>query len=126
MKFTVEKQDKYTLLQLLDEKLDSTLAPKLKSELVTYHAEGMKNLILDLSNVKYSDSSGLSALLVANRLCSDSNGIFVLSGVKDHVMKLIKISQLDSVLNMMPTVDEAVDAIFLNELESDLKENSKE
>jgi hypothetical protein len=40
-------------------------------------------------------------------------------------MKLIKISQLDSVLDIMPTVQEAVDAVYLNELGNDLdKENA--
>ena len=44
----------------------------------------------------------------------------------DHTMKLIKISQLDSVLNILPTVEEAVDAVFMNELENDLKEGEEE
>lgn len=108
------------LIQLNETKLDSTVSPKLKSEFVTLHAEGNKNIILDLSQVKYIDSSGLSAILVANRLSQDAGGIFVLAGVTDHVMKLIKISQLDSVLDIMPTVQEAVDAVFINELENDL------
>ncbi len=43
-----------------------------------------------------------------------------MAGVTDHVMKLIKISQLDSVLDIMPTVQEAIDAVFINELENDL------
>jgi anti-sigma B factor antagonist len=123
MKYSVDKQEKYTLIQLDEEKLDTTLAPKLKSELVTFNAEGTKNLILDLSKVKYCDSSGLSALLVANRLCHDSDGVLVISGVRDHVHKLIKISQLESVFNLMPTVEESVDAIFMSEIENDLKKD---
>ena len=62
MKFTVDKQEKYTMLKLHEEKLDSSVAPQLKSELITLHAEGVQNIILDLSEVKYTDSSGLSAL----------------------------------------------------------------
>jgi len=120
MKYTIDKQEKYMLIQLNETKLDSTVSPQLKSEFVTLHAEGHKNIILDLSQVKYIDSSGLSAILVANRLSQDAGGIFVLAGVTDHVMKLIKISQLDSVLDIMPTVQEAVDAVFINELENDM------
>ena len=120
MRYIVDKQEKYTLIQLEEEKLDTTLAPKLKSELVTFNAEGIKNLILDLSKVKYCDSSGLSALLVANRLCQESDGVLVLSGVRDHVHKLLKISQLEQVFNLLPTVEESVDAIFMSEIENDL------
>lgn len=120
MKFLVDKQEKYTLIQLLEEKLDSTISPALKSELVTINAEGIKNLIIDLASVKYIDSSGLSSILVANRLCSNDGGILVLTHVNDHAMKLIKISQLDTVLNILPTKEEGIDAVFMNEIENDL------
>lgn len=120
MKYSIDKQDKYMLIRLDESKLDSTVSPQLKSEFVTLNAEGNKNIIVDLSQVKYIDSSGLSAILVGNRLSQDQDGIFVLAGVTDHVMKLIKISQLDSVLDIMPTVQEAIDAVFINELENDL------
>lgn len=121
MKYTIDKQDKYLTLTLHEEKLDSNIAPDLKSELITLHAEGVRNIILDLSDVKYTDSSGLSALLVGNRVVQEEGGMFVLSCLSDHTSKLIKISQLDSVLNILPTVAEAVDTIFMNEIENDLK-----
>ena len=126
MKYTVDKQEKYTLLQLNEMKLDATVSPQLKSEFVTLNAEGNKNIIADLSQVKYIDSSGLSAILIGNRLCQDADGSFFLAGVTDHVMKLIKISQLDTVLDLLPTVEEAVDAVFMNELENDLRKGEKE
>ena len=126
MKYTVDKQEKYTLLQLNEDKLDTHLAPQLKSEFITLHAEGVKNIILDLSQVRYTDSSGLSALLVGNRTFQQNDGFFALSCLSDHVMKLIKISQLDGVLNIHPTVEEAVDAVPMNEIENDLKAGESE
>jgi len=122
MKYTVDKQEKYTLLRLNEEKLDSSIAPQLKSEMVTLHAEGVRNIILDLSEIKYTDSSGLSALLVGNRILQEDNGIFILARLSDHTMKLIKISQLDSVLNILPTVEEGIDAVFMHEIEKDMKD----
>lgn len=123
MKYTIDKQEKYSLLRLHEEKLDSSVAPSLKSELITLHAEGVRNIILDLSEVKYTDSSGLSALLVGNRIVQEDGGIFVLCSLSDHTMKLIKISQLDSVLNILPKVEEAIDAVFMHEIEKDLKDS---
>lgn len=122
MKYTIDKQEKYALLRLHEEKMDSSVAPGLKSELITLHAEGVKNIILDLSEVKYTDSSGLSALLVGNRIFQEEGGIFVLASLSEHTSKLIKISQLDSVLNIMATVEEAVDSVFMHEIEKDLKD----
>ncbi|MBN2813517.1 MAG: STAS domain-containing protein [Bacteroidales bacterium] len=107
MEFKIEKLQNYTLIQVLEEKLDTHIAPTLKSELVLVSGNGEKNIILDLSKCRYCDSSGLSAILVANRLCKNANGIFVLTGLNDAVERLITISQLDTVLNIAGSVDEA-------------------
>jgi anti-sigma B factor antagonist len=123
MKYSVDKQEKYCVIRLHEEKLDSVLAPKLKSELVTLNAEGVENVILDLTEVRYTDSSGLSAILVGNRVFNNGSGIFVLASVTDHVMKLIRISQLDSVLNIAASVEEAIDAIQDNDRENDNMED---
>ena len=121
MKYSIDKKEQYSILRLQEEKLDSPLSPALKSEFVTLNAEGIKNIIIDLTEVKYVDSSGLSALLVGNRIYNEDGGIFILASLNDHVMKLIKISQLNNVLNILPTVEEAIDAVFLKEIESDLQ-----
>jgi len=123
MKYTIDKGEQYTILKLQEEKIDSPLSPVLKSEFVTLNAEGVKNIIIDLGDVKYVDSSGLSAILVGNRIYNEDGGIFILTSLNEHVMKLIKISQLNNVLNILPTVEEAIDAVFLKEIEGDLGES---
>ncbi len=115
MEFKIEKLEKYTLIQVMEEKLDTNVAPSLKSELVLISGKGEKNIILDLSNCRYCDSSGLSAILVANRLCKNANGTFVLTGLNDAVDRLITISQLDTVLNIAYSTEEAVDIVKTEE-----------
>jgi len=122
MEFKIEKQEKYTLIQVMEEKLDTNVAPSLKSELVLISGKGEKNIILDLSSCRYCDSSGLSAILVANRLCKNANGTFVLTGLNDAVDRLITISQLDTVLNIAYSIDEAVDIVIIEEAK---RENGK-
>jgi anti-anti-sigma factor len=111
MEFKIDKFENHTLIKVLEEKLDTHIAPTLKSELVLVSGNGEKNIILDLSNCRYCDSSGLSAILVANRLCKNASGIFVLTGLNDAVERLITISQLDTVLNISNSLDEAVSLI---------------
>src|SRR5687767_15932211 len=98
MRLTVDKQDNYVVIELQDDKLNSLTAPKLKSELVLINAEGLKSMIIDLSHVKFIDSSGLSAILVGNRLCKDSSGSFVICSLNDQAKNLLKISQLEGIL----------------------------
>ena len=114
MSFQVEKTDKYTVIRLQAEKLDSNVAPALKSELVVLNTDGVKSIVIDLTNTRYCDSSGLSAILVANRLCKNSSGIFVLTGLQEPVKKLISISQLDTILNITNTLNEAVAQFIVN------------
>lgn len=109
MSFEIEKTDKYTVISLQAEKLDSNIAPALKSELVILNTDGVKSIVIDLSKTRYCDSSGLSAILVANRLCKNSNGLFVLTGLQEPVKKLISISQLDTILNITSTLKEAAE-----------------
>jgi anti-anti-sigma factor len=123
MKFSIDKKDKYSLFKLEDEKLNTLNAPKLKSELVVLNASGTKNIILDLSEVSFVDSSGLSAILIGNRLCKNVNGTFAVTRLNDYVAKLVKISQLDSILNILPTVEEAVDFVMMEEVEREAKGN---
>jgi anti-anti-sigma factor len=126
MKFSLDKAEKHVVFTLKEEKLDTTLAPALKSEFITLNAEGHGHIIFDLSETKYIDSSGLSSILVAKRLCDNIDGALVLAGVNDHVLKLFKISQLDSVITILPTVEEAVDRIFMDQVEQELTEKGSE
>jgi anti-anti-sigma factor len=61
---------------------------------------GNNDFVLDLSNVKYCDSSGLSALLVGNRLAKENDGKLTIFGINPAVEKIISISQLDTILNI--------------------------
>ncbi len=120
MKFTLDKHDKYCIFTLEEEKLNSVIAPLVKSEMIVLNAEGVKNIIFDTSRVRFVDSSGLSSILIANRLCKNSGGNLILCAVSDNVHKLIKISQLDSILTIIPTKEESVDMVMMEEIEKDL------
>lgn len=120
MKFTVDKQEKYTLLKLDEDKLDATIAPGLKSEFVNLSTQGVINIVLDLSATKYCDSSGLSAILTGNRICTENEGKLVLSSLQPMVQKLIELSQLHKILDILPTSNEAIEFITMTEIKKEL------
>jgi anti-anti-sigma factor len=117
MHFTLDKNDQYVVIRLHEEKLNTLIAAELKSELLLLSTQGYNNMIIDLSESRFCDSSGLSAILVGNRLCRNSNGSFVLTGLNEMVMKLIQISQLDQVLNIQSGLEEAVAEVRKGEME---------
>ncbi len=121
MKFTKEKTEQYTLIQIHSEKIDALRTPQLKTEITTLHAEGTNNFIIDFSEVKYMDSSGISAILLAKRVCENANGYLAIFGLNESLKKVLSIAQLDKVLNILPTQAEAIDAVFLHAIEADLQ-----
>lgn len=126
MKLSLDKNKHYSILQLEEENLNSLIAPDLKSEFVFLRNEGVENLILDLSQVKYVDSSGLSAILTANRLWN-GYGSFVLTNVTHPaVKKLIEISRLESILTIVPTIEESIDYVTMESLQKELTGGEEE
>jgi anti-anti-sigma factor len=108
MNFEINSNESFTIISCNIVKLDTTVAPELKSELLLLDKSGVSNYILDLSSVKYCDSSGLSALLVGNRFAKTNEGSFVICGLQTAVEKLITISQLHNVLNITASQEDAI------------------
>lgn len=121
MNFTHQKHERYSLLSIDESSLDNIKSSELKTEIVLLNTEGIRNIILDMSNVKFIDSSGLGAILIGRRLCTEKNGTFVVCNPSMQVFQLIKISQLHNIVNIIPTIKESIDFVLMEELERDLK-----
>ncbi len=107
----IVKKEEFTLVNLDTDRLDTNNAPDLKTEFVKLTNNGESNIVLDMSNCSYCDSSGLRAILVGNRLCEDNIGTFILCGLQPDVEYLIRISMLHTVLLITKTVEEAEDLL---------------
>lgn len=112
MDFTVKQIELTSIVTTNVEKLNATNASDLKAELAVLNKKNINNIVIDMSKTKYCDSSGLSAILLANRLCKDTNGKFVLCGLQSNVQKLIEIAQLDRVLSIAKNESEAMEVII--------------
>ncbi len=108
MDFIINQNNSTATITTNVEKLNAANAPELKAELLILSKKNVNNIVIDLSNTKYCDSSGLSAILIANRMCKDRNGKFVLCGLQANVLKMIQIAQLDKVLTIVETEKEAL------------------
>lgn len=121
MRYSVDKQEKFAIFSLNDENLNSLLAPSLKAQFSFLYTEGIPNLIVDMNDVKYVDSSGLSAILRGHQLWSESGGSFILTNLNNaYVKKLIEIAKLDGFLTIIPTIEESKDFILMEEIEREL------
>lgn len=97
----------YSLITIKAAKLDASNGPELKSEFVMLNSMGVKNFVVDMSECTYCDSSGLRALLVANRICDDAIGTLILFGLQPDVENIFRLSMLHTMLLIVNTKEEA-------------------
>lgn len=125
MKSTIEKNERYTIFTLKEKNLTSHNSSDIKSEIAILVAEGYSSILLNLSEVEFMDSSGLGALLNADRTTKENKGFLVIYGLNENNSNLIRIAKLDKVLLIAQSQKEAIDLLILEELERDLSaENS--
>lgn len=107
MHFDTKKNGSATILKIRQRKLDASISPELKGEFLLLCKPQLKELIVDLSNVEFCDSSGLSALLIAERKMRENGGAVKLVGVHKKVLSLIKISHLDRAFQIYDSIAKA-------------------
>jgi anti-anti-sigma factor len=112
MNFTKSDKSNFSIVTSNVDKLDATNAAELKAELVLLNKNSVNNIVLDMSKTKYCDSSGLSSILIGNRMCKDSSGKFIVCGLQPNVSKLIQISQLDRVFNITEDLKSAEEELL--------------
>ena len=95
MKIEVQKDAASVTLVLKEKKLDSTISSELKGEFLILCKPKIETLVIDLHDVEFCDSSGLSALLIAERKMKEHGGKVRLVGANQKVVSLLKISMLD-------------------------------
>ena len=109
MNFDISKTDDITIFKLNENRLDTNISGLVKSEFtLLLKVDGVQKFIIDLSQVESCDSSGLSTILVANRILNSSGGEMRLAAPSEKVYTLIKITQLERVLRVCNSVEEAI------------------
>jgi anti-anti-sigma factor len=96
--FIIQKSESHTCITVKEENLDAAIAPGFKSELVLMIENGEKNILVDLSGCIQCDSSGMSALLMGERLCRGVNGRFVIYGLPVTIKEKLDLARIDSLM----------------------------
>ena len=91
----------------LSGRLDAAASPTVKEALQELIDEDQPKLIMDLQQVPFIDSSGLSSLVSALRTVREKGGDIVLSGVQSQARTIFHLTMLDRVFSIQPTLDDA-------------------
>ena len=83
----------------LDGEIDMDVTEKAK-EVIFPHIEAGKEVHLNLSNVQYMDSSGISVLIESHQKALEKGSKMIVKDVSKSVLKVIMMAKLEQILNL--------------------------
>jgi anti-sigma B factor antagonist len=106
--YTTEQQQGITVFHLTGEIIDKLQAAEFVENCNTLAASGKTHFILELSELRYMNSSGLNVLVNVLTKARNSGGEVVVCNLSKKVKDLLVITKLDTIFHILPTVEDAI------------------
>ncbi|MEU1350365.1 STAS domain-containing protein [Streptomyces sp. NPDC005795] len=88
--------------------LDYATAPELRKAVDHLTLADGQLLVLDLANLGFCDSSGITILLAARNLAAEQGATLALAAVPDNTLRILRIVGLDRVFTLHPDAKAAI------------------
>lgn len=105
--YQIKKDDRLLILFLQGNLLGKEQTIGLFEELENEINEGAENIIIDLSEMQYLNSTGLSIFIRILTMVRNNGGDVVVVNVPEKINKLLVITKLNSVFNIKDNVENA-------------------
>ena len=96
--------------KVLDSRIAADVVPRFKTQLIDYINSAYPSIVIDMSEVSFIDSSGLSALISGLKTVGEERN-FVICGTRGSVASVFKLTRMDKVFRMYANAQEAVAAL---------------
>ncbi|WP_371227724.1 STAS domain-containing protein [Roseovarius sp. 2305UL8-3] len=108
MKLETDTTNDVTILTVTDTRIDAAVAIQFKDAMRTATNNEADRVVLNMSKVKFVDSSGLGAIVAAMKHMGAGRKLD-LAGLTADVDKVFRLTRMDSVFDIYPSVEDAVD-----------------
>ena len=108
MEFEISEHEYYSVIKMSGELIASHQSELLFEKLDRLIEQRKPYFIVELTDLQYLNSSGLSALLHILNLARKAGGETVLLNIPDHLMKLLVITKLHSIFNVATNIEDAI------------------
>ncbi len=109
MELAVEQVADVTIVEIPVDELDASNTGELKHD-ITPIVEATNKLVIDLTRLRFVDSSGLGALLSCLRQLTAKGGDLKLCGMPKQVRAVFELVRMHRIFNIYPTREEAIRA----------------
>jgi anti-sigma B factor antagonist len=110
MQWKIEENGAVKVIYVKEERLDAHNSDELKAELNRLFDGGTKDLLIDLKEVRFIDSSGLGVLVSGFKNAAARQGSLKLSGLQSQVKSMFELTRLHRVFDIFQTVDDALES----------------
>ncbi len=118
MDHKIDRKEKYAVITLKEAQFDEAISPEFEETARGLLREDYNNLIVVMDQTQNIDNSGIMTLRKLVRLCTTKLGILVAATENDDFAELLEDSSIADLL-VLPTLEEAVDAVFMHDLENE-------
>lgn len=108
MIFDISHQKDYVVFILKGNLIESPDATEFYNTLKNLIGENRIKIIIDLRNISYVNSTGLSIIFQGNRMVNKAGGEFKLTGLNTKMKNLLNITRLDSIFDIYDSIEEAI------------------
>ena len=109
MNLRIEEKKDITIIYVKEERLDAHNSGDLKLEMNRLFGEGKKNVLVDLDDVRFIDSSGLGALVSGFKNAISNQGNLKLSSLQPQVKSMFELTRLHRVFEIFPSSSDALE-----------------
>lgn len=110
MNMKLQERNGVSLIMVREERVDAHNSNSLKEELKKLFDSGKKNVLVDLRDVRFIDSSGLGALVSGFKNAISHHGSLKLSMLQPQVSSMFELTRLHRVFEIFPTTEDAMDS----------------
>ena len=108
MKIKDHFHGKIVVLELNGNLMGGDETTEVHDKVKTLIQEGFVNIVIDLSSVKWMNSSGLGVLMSALSSCKNAGGMLKIANVTKKVESLLMITQLTKIFHNYDSTEKAV------------------
>jgi len=111
MRLEVTAGNGVSILRFKGDRLDAHNSDDLKAKIKEIFEGGAKSVLVDLTEVRFIDSSGLGALVSGFKNAINYKGSLVLTGFQDQVRSMFELTRLNRVFDIYASEEEALAAL---------------
>jgi anti-sigma B factor antagonist len=106
--YSTTQQEGIIIYKLEGEIIDKSQTAALTEQINKLVSSGKKNIVLELSGLRYMNSSGLNVLVSILTIARNAGGEVLVCNISAKVRELLVVTKLDSIFHILPSVEEAV------------------